>query len=208
MVVPEGFGVATVPDGPAIASAGVLGLAGVAAQMSVEAVAPSAGETVLISGATGGVGACAIQMVAARGATVIATAKPGEETNFVRRLGAASTVDYTGDVVAAMRAQYPDGVHAVIHLAGDGIALADTLVPGGRLASTLLLSPDIFAGRPITLIGVVANPESSRLEYLAGEVAAGRLQVPIERTYPLEQVPQAFADFAAGTLGKIAITLT
>lgn len=207
VAVPEGFGIAKVPNGLSLPQAGALALAGVAAQMSVEAVAPSAGETVLISGATGGVGACAIQLVTARGATVIATAKPGMETDFVRQLGAANTIDYTGDVVAGVRAQFPNGVDAVIHLAGDGIALTDTLVPNGRIASTLLINPEMFADRPVKATGIIANPEPTRLEYLASEAAAGRLRISIERSYTLEQVPQAFADFAAGTLGKLAITL-
>ena len=60
-----------------------------------------------MSGATGGVGAYAVQLVAARGATVIATARGDEETNFVRDLGASHSVDYTGDVAAQVRAIQP-----------------------------------------------------------------------------------------------------
>jgi hypothetical protein len=55
--------------------------------------------------------------------------------------------------------------------------------------------------------GIVASFEPARLDYLAGEVVAGRLRTTIERTYPLEHVPQAFADFAAGTRGKFAVTI-
>src|SRR5262245_32917672 len=136
VTVPESFGVTKVPDGVDIPLAGALGLAGVAALMSVDAVAPGAGETVLISGATGGVGAYATQLVRARGAEVIATAKPGEEEAFVHELGASQTVDYSGDVTDGVRALRPEGVDAVIHLAGDARRLVDALNPGGRYAST------------------------------------------------------------------------
>ena len=50
-------------------------------------------------------------------------------------------------------------------------------------------------------------PDQSLLNQLAGDVAFGRLRVPIQRTYRLEQVASALADCAAGTLGKLAVTV-
>jgi NADPH:quinone reductase-like Zn-dependent oxidoreductase len=207
VTVPESFGVTQVPDGLAVPLAGALGLAGVAGLMCVDAIAPTVGETVLISGATGGVGACAIQLVRSRGAEVIATAKPGEEEAFVRELGATQTVDYGADVTDGVRAQRPEGVDAVIHLAGDARRLVDALKPGGRYASTLLFSPEMSAGWPVTVTGITAVPENERLAYLGQEAAAQRLRVPIQRSYALDAIPQAFADFAAGTCGKLAVTI-
>ena len=133
LAVPAGPNLTRIPEGVDFAAAGVLGLAGTAALQAVDAIAPTAGETVLVSGATGGVGAYAVQLVAARGATVIATAKPGEDAAFVRDLGASHSVDYTGDVAAQVRAIRPNGVDAVLHFAGDGAQLGELLVPGGRL---------------------------------------------------------------------------
>lgn len=175
--------------------------------MAVDAVAPAAGETVLIAGATGGVGAFAVQLAAARGAQVIATAKPGDEADFVRRMGAVHIVDYSGDLTAAVRAIRPHGVDAIVHLAGDGVMLSDMLIAGGRIASTLGLAPDQLGSRPVTATSIMATPDAARLDRLAADVAAGRLQVPVGRTYRLEEVPQAMADFAAGTIGKLAVTL-
>ena len=68
---------ARVPAGLDLAVAGALGLAGTAALAAVDAVAPLPGQTVLISGATGDVGAFAVQLAAASGAYVISTARPG-----------------------------------------------------------------------------------------------------------------------------------
>src|SRR5215218_4977054 len=73
LAVPAEPNLTRVPEGVDVA-AGVLGLAGAAALQAVDAIAPVAGEIVLVSGATGGVGAYAVQLAAARGATVIATA--------------------------------------------------------------------------------------------------------------------------------------
>lgn len=59
------------------------------------------------------------------GANVIATARPGEDADLVAESGAQHTVDYTGDVATQVREIAPKGVDAVIHLAGDGVALAE-----------------------------------------------------------------------------------
>lgn len=184
-----------------------MGLAGTAALNAVDAVAPDEGDTVLVSGASGGVGAYAIQLAAARGATVIATAKPGVEAAFVRDLGAAHTVDYTGDVAGQVRAIAPDGVHAALHFAGDATVLADLLAAGGRLASTLGFGPDALARPDATATAIMANPDRATLDRLAAEAVAGRLRVPITRRYALAEVPQALADFGAGAVGKLSVTV-
>ena len=53
----------------------------------------------------------------------------------------------------------------------------------------------------------MANPTADTLDRLAADLADGRLTVPVARSYPLAEVPAAFADFAAGTVGKIAIAV-
>jgi len=95
-----------------VVDAGAPGVAGTAAPDSLNAVSPAVGETVLISGATGGVGAPVVRLVAARGAKVIATARPGAATECVTGLTDSEihTVDLTGDPEAQVRAITPDGV--------------------------------------------------------------------------------------------------
>jgi NADPH:quinone reductase-like Zn-dependent oxidoreductase len=198
---------AKIPAGLDHLRAGALGLAGVAALNAVDAVDPKAGETVLVSGATGGVGSFAVQLAAARGAHVIATARPGDEEDFARRLGAAETVDHTEDVTEAVIAIRPNGVHAVVHLAGDGLQLAEALVPGGRFASTVGLGAIQLEGRDVQAQAIMAVPTTVALDWLAAEVVAGRLTVPIQRTYPLQDVPRALQDFAKPKLGKLAIAI-
>jgi NADPH:quinone reductase len=69
---------------------------------------------------------------------VIATASSDQERTLVTDLGAATTVDYTGDLTTATKHAQPDGVDAVIHLAGDPAALA-AFAAGtlGKLAITI-----------------------------------------------------------------------
>ncbi|MER6000474.1 NADP-dependent oxidoreductase [Nonomuraea angiospora] len=208
VTVSAAYGVAPVPDGLSVQEAGALGLAGTAALDSLNAVTPADGETVLISGATGGVGALAVQLAAARGARVIATARPGAEADFVTGLTDAKLdlVDYTGDLPAQVRALAPAGVDAVLHLAGDGAGLASLLRPGGRLASTLGLTADAVETSGVTVHTIMADTNPQTLTALAAQVASGALRVPVTATFPLDQAPEAFAAFGAGALGKLAVT--
>lgn len=207
VTVSAAYGVAPLPEGLAVRDAGALGLAGTAALNSVDAVAPDKGETVLVSGATGGVGALAVQLVAARGARVIATARPGSEADFVTGLTdtAVELVDYTGDVQAQVRALAPEGVDAVLHLAGDAAPLVGLLRKGGRIASTLGLTSEAVETGDVTVHPIMADPNAQTLAALAGRAAAGELRVPVTARFPLEQAPEAFEAFRAGTLGKIAV---
>ena len=208
VTVSESIGLTKIPDGLDHEVAGVLGLAGTAAATSVDSVAPLEGEFLLICGATGGVGAMAVQLAAASGADVIATAQPGPEADFVRGLGAKHTVDYSGDLAAELHAVRPGGVEAAIHLAGDGLQIAGLLAPGGRFASTLGLGPDQVSDLDLTAISVMATPEAAILDRLAADAASGQLRVPIQETFGLEDVPKAFVTFSGGTLGKLAIKVS
>jgi NADPH2:quinone reductase len=144
--VPQEIGLAPLPAGLDYREAGVLGLAGCTAIDALDAVRLEHAETILICGATGGVGSYAVQLAAAREATVIATATPGEAARQMHLLGAAHTVDYRGDIIGQVRSLAPAGVDAVLHLAGDPAALVTLLAPGGRMASTLNADPALAEG--------------------------------------------------------------
>jgi NADPH:quinone reductase len=160
---------------------------------------------VLVSGATGGVGVIAVQLLKARGAYVIATAATEEETSFVRDHGADEVVDYRGDLAVAVGQTHPDGIHAALHFAGDGAQLASLVAPNGRLASTLGLTAEQLERDDMTVITIMANPVRATLAQVADAAAAGAIRVPIMRTYRFDDVPRGLADFAAGTLGKLAV---
>jgi NADPH:quinone reductase-like Zn-dependent oxidoreductase len=205
-VVPA-WGVAKQPNGIGAQAAGALALAGTAAKTGIDALAPQAGDTVLICGATGGVGAIAVQLAKSAGATVIATAATSDEAAFVRGLGADKAIDYRKDLIKDVKALHPNGVDAVLHAAGDGIALADLLRPGGRFASTLGVGPDQLGDRDVAATVVMAVPNPQLLGELAGAVADGSLRVPISATYSLDHIAQALKDFGSGSLGKISVAV-
>lgn len=206
-VIPK-VGLARRPKGVPVEAAGALGVAGTTARLTVDALALSPGQSVLVVGAPGGVGSFAVQLAAARGVRVIATAKP-DEADHVRSLGAAETVD-PETVFAQVKSLVPGGVDAVAHLAGDAQVAARLVVRGGRLASTVGAGPEQLAAFPLTATAIMAAmPSGELLSQLADLVAERRLRVPIFRTYTLEELPQALADFArTGKRGKSAIAVS
>ena len=207
VTVPVAVGITHLLEQIDFAEGAALGLAGVAAVMAVDAAELKPGQTVLVTGATGGVGNRAVQLAVQAGATVIATARTEQEQALVRELGATEVVDYSGDVVAAVRAGHPDGVDAVLNFAGDPAALVPLVRPGGRFSSTLLMSAEQLPAEDVTVTAVYANPDPATLDRCARLHAEGTARTVIQATYPLEQAQQALDAFTGGTLGKIVITV-
>jgi NADPH:quinone reductase len=186
-----------------------VGLAALTALVSVDAVSAAAASTVLIVGATGGVGTYAVQLAAARGANVLATARPDDET-WIRGLGATETVDYAGDVVAQVREAHPDGVEALIiavHV-GDGFdGLAGLVRDGGAIATTVGGPDEVDRGISLANVFAQADPAPfAEVVRLAGE---GSVTVPLTKTYAFDELPQALGLVGQrSSRGKVAITIT
>ena len=202
----EAKSIARKPSGVATADAGAAPLAAITALAAVDAVGLSKGDTVLIVGATGGVGSFAVQLAAAAGATVIAPGLP-EDEEYVRGLGVSDLVAREGDVAAAVRQRHPDGVDALIELVSytpDGFdAYAAALKPGGRGASPLGAAGD---GEGRANVGAAPTPEN--LARLGGLLETGALKVPIRARYPLDRAGDALQALAtAHTQGKLAIEI-
>ena len=207
VTVATAVGIAKLPAEIDFADGGVLGLAGVAAITAIDRANIQPGQVVLIAGATGGVGNQALQLAVKAGAHVIATAASTEEKQLVTDLGASETVDYNGPFATDVRSNYPDGVDVVLHFAGDAGAALAAVRKGGAFVSTLVMSPEQLPTRDATVLGVYANPDEATLNRSANNHAKGVTRVHIERTYSLDKVPDALAAFAAGTLGKLAVTI-
>jgi NADPH2:quinone reductase len=209
---PQDMFVAPKPPSLNFLEAGALPVAGVAALMSVDALDPSEGERVLVVGATGGVGSYVVQLAARRGAKVIATARP-EDEDYIRGLGAAETIDYTGeDVVSVIRERYPDGIEGLADFANypDGFApFAELCAPGGRAASTLgAADAEQLAARDVRATNVMGTPDPALLSRLGELADSGELRVPVQRTFSLEEVTEGLDTFQGGHVrGKFAISV-
>jgi NADPH:quinone reductase-like Zn-dependent oxidoreductase len=193
-------------------TAAALPLAGATALDAVNAVDPQPGDVVLVVGATGGVGSFAVQLCAQRGATVIATARPGEEDALVRALGASDTVDWSsGNLADRVHAQHSDGVSALIDTVNRGDAfgpVAALVRDGGRIATTLgTADAEELAARDVQATNVMGAPTADKLATLAEAAATGSLRVEVQRTFPLDEADQALQAFAAGTVGKLVLVM-
>lgn len=201
VTVPVEVGIAKLPDDVPFTDGAALGLAGATAHAVIDSAELRADETVLVIGATGGVGTQVVQLAAATGARVIATAHSDEGREHVVRLGAKSTVNHHADLAAEIRDVAPDGVDVVVHLAGDpAIQFAR---PGGRFVSTMLMSADQLPSETVAVTAIYAQPTAEVLQ----RTATGDTSVSIQQVYPLDQAQAAFDAFATGTLGKLVITV-
>jgi NADPH:quinone reductase-like Zn-dependent oxidoreductase len=200
------------PAGVDFVSGAALPLAGSAAHAAVEAVAPDAGHTILVVGATGGVGSYAVQMAAARGATVIATGLP-EDAGRLRELGATHIVDYREPLLEQVQAIAPEGIQGLVDLfdrsPDDLAANAAVVRSGGHVASTLgAADPAVLAARNLNSTNVMASPIGELLNDLATKVASGALKVDVELVLPLEDAAKGLDVLAAGQArGKIVVKL-
>jgi len=200
--------VTTRPPAVSAVDATAVGLAGVTAATAMDALDLGAGDALLVSGATGGVGSFAVQLAVSAGARVIATAAAGEASEFVSSLGAHDVVDFTGDLAAAVRAIAPDGVTAVLHAAGDASALAELLAPGGRLVSLQGATLDQTGRDDITVTPIQSKYTPERMGRLLDAVAAGELSVAVGKTFGLDAATEAMEWFAdLRHLGKVVVTL-
>jgi NADPH:quinone reductase-like Zn-dependent oxidoreductase len=195
--------VAPKPTSLDLAAAGVAPLAGIAALAAVDALALSKGKTILIVGATGGVGSFAVQLAARAGATIIAPALR-EDGDYLRDLGVGEQLDRDGDVVAAVREGHPDGVDALLDLVFYAPGAFDgALKDGARVAST-----NGAAGEGPGRTNAIAVPSNDNLRRLAALLDDGTLQVNIHDTYELGRAAGALQALATEHVrGKLAISL-
>jgi NADPH:quinone reductase-like Zn-dependent oxidoreductase len=177
------------------------------------------GQKVLVIGASGGVGSYAVQQAKAFGAEVTGVASTGK-LDLIRSLGADHVIDYTRDDFANGTDRYD----LIVDIAGNPTLsrLRRALTPtgtvvivggeeGGNLTGgmnrqfrALALSP--FVGQRLTMLA--PKEHASVLERLTELLEAGQVTPSIDRTYPLDRVPEAMRQLEAGTVrGKIAIKI-
>jgi NADPH:quinone reductase-like Zn-dependent oxidoreductase len=181
-----------------------LPVAGETAERVLNLLGVTAGETVLMHGASGAVGTLAVQLATARGARVIATAGPANQ-DYLTALGATATV-YGEGLVERVRALAPDGVDAVFDLAGKG-ALEDSITLRGGTDRIVTIAD--FGARQLGITFSQGSPERSaaRLTALAQDAANGKIVTTVT-AYPLDQAATAQQVSDTGHVrGKLVLTV-
>ena len=203
LVVVEAGNVTARPPGVPWPVAGALFVAGTTAYATVRAVSASSGDTVVVAGAAGGVGSITVQLAILAGATVIGLASEPNHA-WLKDLGVIP-VSYGDGVEQRIDEATGSSVDALIDLAGGYVQLALDLGIKPERVDTVV---DFGAGQKygVKTEGTAAAANAGVLAELAKLIDEGKVDVPIARVYPLEQVREAFRELEQGhTRGKIVL---
>jgi NADPH:quinone reductase-like Zn-dependent oxidoreductase len=194
------------PAGLSAVDAAALATSGLTALAMIGTAEVKPDETVLVVGATGGVGTAVVPLLAAGGARVIATSTAAD-ADILRDLGAAEVIGYA-------ETDYPSGVDTAFNLTLPGerlTGLARSIRPGGRLVTVVYPPPrpeqvgreDVDVRFVLDLGGKFGGMHE------VGELARdGRLPATISRRYTLDEGPQACVDLVrTHTVGKLVVTM-
>jgi NADPH:quinone reductase-like Zn-dependent oxidoreductase len=184
-------------------AAGALFVAGTTAYAAVRAVGLTGGDTVVVSAAAGGVGSIAVQLARVAGATVIGLASEAHHPWLAGR--GVIPVAYGDGMLDRIR-QAASKVDAFIDTFGAGyVELALELgVEPSRIDT--IVNFEAVARYGVNAEGSAERASASVLAELAGLIAAGELELPIEATFPLDRVQDAYRRLEEGhVLGKIVL---
>ena len=206
------------PANVSFAQAAVVPISAGTALQALETGRLEAGQSVLVTGASGGVGSYAVQLAVDLGAEVTAVCSTAK-IDHVTALGAHHVIDRSSadwsdgarhydlvldiagnpTVARLRRALTPHGT--AVFVGGEG---GGAITGMGRQLRGALLSP--FVGQ--RLVPLMARERGTDYERLTQLIEAGRLTPSLDRTYPLEEAPDAMRQLEEGTIrGKIAITV-
>jgi NADPH:quinone reductase-like Zn-dependent oxidoreductase len=186
--------------------AGGLFVAGTTAYAAVRAVTPKPGDTVAVAGATGGVGAIAVQLAKQAGATVLGVAGAAND-EWLTAHGVVP-VNYGDGLADRLRSASPNGrVDAFLDFFGGGyveMAVKELGVDPQRVDTIIdFAAIDQFG---VKGDGNAQGADATVLSKLAGLIVAGELEVPVAQVYPLDQVREAYRTLEQRhTRGKIVL---
>jgi len=210
--VSENAPIATKPEGLSMADAAALPTAGMAALGLLEKSELKAGDTVLVVGATGGVGQFLTQFARQQGLRVVATGTQKDVASLMR-LGAIAVVDFTaGAVSKQVRRQFPNGIEGLLDLVSDPAAFVDNaaLVRTGGVALTTNFVADDKTLAQSNLRGgnFVLGASSALVERLGSAASHGKLKIAIEKRVSFEDAIVALAAAKTGhARGKTVIMI-
>jgi NADPH:quinone reductase len=213
--------VSVVPESVDLTAAAAVPVAGLTAYQALfrpHKAALQAGDSVLIHGASGGVGSYAVQFAKARGIRVAGTCSR-KNLDYIKSLGADIAIDYAErNVVSTVRQWQPQGVNAVIDCVSGGTLpdSLDALSPGGRVMSIATLTQDgdvegdaeRAARRGFSKMLSIMDFDriSTELQDIMSLMSSGQITTPPLTAYPLEAAPEALQHVKQGVIrGKVVL---
>ena len=219
-VVPEALAV-DLPDAVSDETGACLGIPGITAHRAVFADGPVSGQTVLVHGVRGSVGALAAQLARWAGATVIGTVRTGAETGQVSPSVADHVVSLESDAAAQIRRLATDGVDRIVEVALSANADLDSAVvrngaviaayASPRDRAELPFWPLLFANVTIRLLGSDDFPQEAKdaaARDLTAAAEQSALAVPVAETFPLARIAAAHELVESGRApGRVLVAL-
>jgi NADPH2:quinone reductase len=190
---------APLPDGVPFEEAATLPLNALTARQSLDLLGLAAGDTLLVTGASGGVGGYAVQLAVAGGLRVIAVAG-GDDEEWVASLGAQEVLARDADLTGI---EPVDGVLDAVPLGP--AASTGALREGGTAVFTRPPDP-AEPDRDLRFETILVKPDQAMLTRLAKDLAAGRLRTRVAHVLPLEEAARGHELAEAGGLhGKVVL---
>ena len=201
--------VAPIPAHLTTEQAGVVGGVGLTALRGLDdTLGLKPGESVLIFGASGGIGHLAVQLAKQMGARVFAVASGDDGVALAKRLGADAVVDgHKDDVPAAIHAFAPGGLDAALLTAGGDVAAQalQAMRDGGRVAYPNGIQPVPEAREGVQVQGYNGDPDAAILDKFNQMAAVESFTAHVARTFPLESAAEAHEALETHYLGKLAL---
>lgn len=170
----------------------------------LDQVGVTAGQTLLVSGAAGGVGSAVVQIARARGITVVGTASARNQ-DYLRSLGAVATT-YGDGLVDRVRGVAQDGVDAALDIAGSGV-ISELIELTGEPSKVVSIA-DFSAPEQGAQVSTEPKDPAGAFAAAARLFDDGALRTPVARTFPLPDAAEAQAASAAGHVaGRFVLTI-
>ena len=203
---------AMIPQALSTRDAGVLAVDGVTAMDGLDkTLRLKAGESILILGASGGIGHLAVQLAKRMKARVLAVASGKDGVEFVKRLGADKVIDgHREDILEAAHEFAPKGLDAALLTAGGKPAeqVIAALREGGRAAYPNGVEDAPQARDGVKVMNYNGEPDPQTFAKLNELIDGGPFEVHIARTFKLEEAAEAQRALESHYLGKIALVLS
>jgi NADPH:quinone reductase-like Zn-dependent oxidoreductase len=198
--------VARIPSTASLQEAATIPMNGLTVRRALDLLELQPGATLLVTGAAGAVGSYGIELGKADGLNVIGVASADDE-DFVLGLGASGFLQRGDDLVERVRAEFPDGVDAVLDAAVIGGPILGAIRDGGKVAAVRLFAGEAERDISVAQVRVSDYAENqAALDALSRLAESGGLTLRVAETYPPERAAEAQQRLAAGGVrGRLLI---
>lgn len=203
--------VALIPENVKSIEAGALAVSGITALRGLEELGLGRGQSIMIVGASGGVGHVALQLAKLMMARVLAVASGADGVDLVKHLGADRSVDgHDLNIVDAVLDFAPEGLDAALTFANseDLDKALKRVKKGGSIAYPNGVEPEPKGSAGVKVHAFDGIPSPDAFERLNALIAKGDFRVHISRTYSLDEAAQAHRDVLKHHTGKLAFRIS